>query len=681
MKMIMIIGIASSMALNLATASVNEFQKVLPSDGAPGDSFAQSVDISGNYTIMGSYLDDDNGDASGSAYIFSYMNGAWTQAVKLAASDASAYARFGVSVGIDGNYAIVGAHMAHGKTSYSGSAYVYELDGGTWTHKIELVASDGETSDEFGLVASLSGNTAIVGAGLNDDNGDNSGSAYIFDRVGGIWTQSIKLTASDAASRDSFGEVVSISGDYVIVGARNDDFGTDSGSAYIFERNGGAWPETTKLTASDGAEGDSFGSRVCISGDFAIVGASGDDDNGEDSGSAYVFQRLDGVWTEVAKLTASDGSANDAFGIGVAISSNYAMVGAFADDDNGDGSGSAYLFQRIMDSWVEVAKLTASDGAEGDQFGISVAMTESNMLVGARYDQDNGSQSGSAYLYGSNALPAMVAVQSAHGAPTPIVGIHGYAWNATVTCSVDNAIAEGGTNYICTGWTGTGSIPSSGTSNSTGVITLTNAASTITWNWAESDYWLDTVVNGNGSIVPGSGWYDAGTNLNLSADPDSGWLFMYWSGDLSGDYSMSDTTLLVDSAKSITATFSADADGDGLLNSNEWAIGTDPRNSDTDGDDFDDGFEVSIGLSPTNDSSSIITYILNNQPDFGLFTEEQLGALAVGDMMISCSNANAYLWLQLMKSDDLVSWTNAGDAVEWSIPAGDKEFFKVRAEP
>lgn len=274
-----------------------------------------------------------------------------------------------------------------------------------------------------------------------------------------------------------------------------------------------------------------------------------------------------------------------------------------------------------------------------------------------------------------------VTVTSNHGTPSPFVGSHGYIPNTVITCSVDSVVAEGDTNYTCTGWTGTGSIPASGTTYSTGPVTLTNTSSSITWNWVISDYWMGTSTNGNGYIIPGDGWYDASSNLTVSAVPDSGWLFMGWSGDLSGDYTSSNTTLLIDSAKSITATFSNDADGDGLLNSNEWAIGTDPRNPDTDGDGFDDYCEVVEGLAPTNDNSSIVTYIMDNQPIFGLYTEEQLGAMAVGDLMIQSSNSYINLWLQLLKSDDLTTWTNAGDAVEWSVPSGDKEFYKVRAEP
>ncbi len=154
---------------------------------------------------------------------------------------------------------------------------------------IKLVASDAAAIDQFGLSVSISGDTAIVGARLNDDVPNDSGSAYVFEKVAGTWTQVAKLTASDAAAGDGFGTSVSISGDTAIVGAVGDGPG---GSAYVFVKPGGGWAdanEDAKLTASDAAAGDSFGGSVSISGDTVIVGAPLDDDVPNDSGSAYVF--------------------------------------------------------------------------------------------------------------------------------------------------------------------------------------------------------------------------------------------------------------------------------------------------------------------------------------------------------------------------------------------------------
>ena len=378
----------------------NELVKLLASDGTTNDYFGMTVAISGNYAIVGANGDDDNESNSGSAYIFELSNGTWTEKQKLLASDADNNDKFGHSVAISGNYAIVGAYYNDDNGSNSGSAYIFELSNGTWSEKQKLLASDGAHSDSFGASVAISGNYAIVGAYGNDDNGDSSGSAYIFELSNGTWSQKQKLLASDADNNDRFGHSVAISGNYAIVGAYyNDDNGSDSGSAYIFELSNGNWSEKQKLLASDGASGDYFGSDVAISGNYAIVGANGDDDNGSDSGSAYIFELSNGTWSQKQKLLASDGAYPDSFGGSVAISGIYAVVGAYYDDDNGQFSGSAYIFELSNGTWSQKQKLLASDGAGFDYFGHSVAISGNYAIVGAYADADNTSYSGSAYIF------------------------------------------------------------------------------------------------------------------------------------------------------------------------------------------------------------------------------------------------------------------------------------------
>jgi FG-GAP repeat len=267
------------------------------------------------------------------------------------------------------------------------------------------LASDGAADDNFGISVAISGNHAIVGA-YGDDIGanGNQGSAYVFVRSGSSWTQQAKLTASDGAADDLFGYSVAISGDYAIVGAYGDDIGANSaqGSAYVFVRTGTSWTQQLKLTASDGAAGDRFGSRVAISGDYAIVGAYLDDIGANnDQGSAYLFMRSSNSWTQQAKLTASDGAAADNFGISVAISEDYTIVGAYADDIGANSNqGSAYVFVPVVGTWTQQAKLTASDGVAFDNFGGSVAISGDYAIVGA-YNDDIGANTnqGSAYVF------------------------------------------------------------------------------------------------------------------------------------------------------------------------------------------------------------------------------------------------------------------------------------------
>jgi predicted amidohydrolase len=387
-----------------------EQDKLLPADGAANDYFGYSVSISGDYAIVGAYWNDENGINSGLAYILTPNDvncDDWDQLAKLTAADAANYDNFGYSVSISGDYAIVGAHLDDDNGSSSGSAYIFKRDGASWGEQAKLLAADGAAGDQFGGSVSISGDYAIVGARSDDDNGTSSGSAYIFKRNGTSWSQQAKLLSSDGADEDFFGWSVSISGDYAIVGAYlDDDNGNGSGSAYIFKRDGVSWSEQDKLLASDGFAADWFGRSVSISGDYAIVGVYYDDDKGTNSGSAYIFKCDGETWSEQAKLTASDGAAYDNFGYSVSISSDYAIVSARYDDDNGSDSGSAYIFFYDGTSWNQQAKLTADDGAADDFFGWSVSISGSYAIAGAYGDDDNGGSSGSAYMFGKILCPA-----------------------------------------------------------------------------------------------------------------------------------------------------------------------------------------------------------------------------------------------------------------------------------
>ncbi|MBN1256230.1 MAG: cadherin domain-containing protein [Planctomycetes bacterium] len=388
----------TDISLTVAVSNVSE-TKIVSSDGSVGDHFGNSVSISGDYAVVGAVYDDDNGETSGSAYIFKRDAGNWTQEAKLTASDGAASDVFGGSVSISDDYAIVGANGDDDNGNNSGSAYIFKRDGTSWTEQAKLTASDGVEYYCFGNSVSISGDYAVVGAYEDEENGNGSGAAYIFKRDGTNWTEQTKLAASDAAEYDFFGLSVSISGDYAVVGSYgDDDNGSFSGSAYVFKRDGTSWIQEAKLTASDGAADDYFGQSVSISGDYTVIGANRDDDNGTDSGSAYVFKRDGTSWTEEAKLTASDGAMNDYFGCSVSISGVYAIVGANGNNDNGPDSGSAYIFVRNGTSWTEQIKITASDGAAEDFFG-SVSIFNDIALIGAYGDDDNGSNSGSAYVY------------------------------------------------------------------------------------------------------------------------------------------------------------------------------------------------------------------------------------------------------------------------------------------
>ena len=391
--------VLSQLAAIPAGAQSND-TKLIPSDGDAEDNFGAAVAIDSNTIVVGARYDDDNGSNSGSAYVFSDNGSGWSEIAKLTPSDGAAGDMFGAAVAIDGNIIVVGARYDDDNGSSSGSAYVFSDNGSGWSETAKLIPGDGVTGDNFGWSVSISGNIIVVGSWQDDDNGSGSGSAYVFSDNGSGWAEVAKLIPSDGAGGDEFGYSVAVSGSNTVVGATaDDDNGSSSGSAYVFSDNGSGWSQVAKLIPSDGALGDTFGNMVSIDGNTIVVGARYGDDNGSSSGSAYVFNDYGNSWSQVTKLTPDDGDAGDMFGWSVSISENVIVVGSWKDNTNGSGSGSAYVFNNNGDSWSQAAKLVAGDGAGGDEFGYSVAARGSTIVVGAKADDDNGSNSGSAYVY------------------------------------------------------------------------------------------------------------------------------------------------------------------------------------------------------------------------------------------------------------------------------------------
>ena len=374
--------------------------KLIADDATGGDNFGRSVSISGDYAIVGAPFNDDNEVDSGSVYIFFRDGTSWKEQAKLTAGDPGREDNFGYAAAIDGDYAIVGAWAKGGDET--GAVYIFFRSGTSWKEQVKLLASDPAEGNFFGRTVAISGDYALVGSPFNDDGGKDTGSAYIFSRNKATWAEQVKLTTNDVEAGDQLGSAVAISGDYAIIGSpSDDDAGSKSGSAYVFVRSGATWKEEAKLTANDAAEKDNFGSAVAISGDYAIVGSPSDDDAGSKSGSAYVFVHSGATWKEEAKLTANDAAAGDKFGSAVTISGKTALVGAASDDDAGEASGSVYAFLRSGGSWIQRAKQTASNAAAGDKFGQSIAISGDYAIVGALDADPKGDAAGSAYIYHS----------------------------------------------------------------------------------------------------------------------------------------------------------------------------------------------------------------------------------------------------------------------------------------
>jgi len=384
-----------------------ETDKLLASDGAENDNFGASVAICGERILIGASYDDDNGDGSGSAYVFRYdsSSGAWQEEAKLIASDGETDDSFGCAVALFDDIALVGARNDDDNGFLSGSAYIFRYDSssGAWQEEAKLLASDGGSGDRFGGTVSLVGDTALIGAPCHFYY---FGSAYVFryDSSSGAWQEEAELRASDPDQNDYFGTSVALSESRALVGSYGDDYFTGSAFVFCYDSSSGTWQEEAKLLASDSDGGEGFGISVALSGDVALVGAYDDDDFGPTTGSAYVYRydSSSGTWHEEQKLLASDAKAWQNFGDAVSVSGDRALIGAWGDYIFGPCTGAAYVFgyDNTAGSWLEETKLLASDGADNAFFGRSVAIFGDTALVAADSDDNiNGVYAGAAYEF------------------------------------------------------------------------------------------------------------------------------------------------------------------------------------------------------------------------------------------------------------------------------------------
>jgi hypothetical protein len=379
-----------------------------------GDNFGGGlyVAISGNYAIVGANQEDDSGGTgSGKAYIFNVTTGVLLHTLDNPnAYDTSLNDNFGVSVAISGNYAIVGAYAEDDSAgSDSGKAYIFDVATGALLHTLDNPNAYGTSAaDNFGYSVAISGNYAIVGAYQEDDGPLSSGKAYIFNVTTGALLHTLdNPNAYDTSLQDYFGFRVAIDGNYAIVGAygEDDSGGSGSGKAYIFDITTGALVHTlNNPNAYSTSAGDNFGFSVAISGNYAIVGAYLEDDaGGGSSGKAYIFNVVTGTLVHTLdNPNAYDTSASDFFGFSVAISGNYAIVGAYGEDDSGGlSSGKAYIFNVTTGALLHTLdNPNAYSTSASDLFGQLVAIDGNYAIVGARSEDDSGgSGSGKAYMY------------------------------------------------------------------------------------------------------------------------------------------------------------------------------------------------------------------------------------------------------------------------------------------
>ena len=379
---------------------VDDASVLLAADGAAEDWFGHSLDVYGDTIIVGAPWDDDEVTDSGSAYIYRFDGSQWVQEQKLLAWDAGEGHLFGASVSIYEDVALVGAIYADDNGEDSGAAYVFRYDGTEWVGEQKLLPDDGAEGDTFARSLDLADGVALIGAYLADANGVDSGAVYVFRFDGGDWVQEQRLLPDDVVADDRFGFHTDIAGDVIVADAFTNDNGADSGAVYVFRFDGGEWVQEEKLLPDDGEAGDWFGGGLSLSQGSpqrVVIGARRDGDQGVRSGSAYVFRLDEGGWVQEQKLLAGEGGGPEAlFGNAVSIEGETVVVGAHG----GVRPGSAYVFRFDGAQWVQQATLYPPDSADEDEFGKALVMLDEMVVIGARLNDEQGTDAGAVYLFG-----------------------------------------------------------------------------------------------------------------------------------------------------------------------------------------------------------------------------------------------------------------------------------------
>ena len=402
-------------------------QKVTASDGTANSYFGSAAAVNGSTALIGA---DGENSFQGAAYLFTNSNSTWSQGQKLTASDGLAGDEFGYRVALADDTLLVGAFTATvGGVASQGAAYVFNASNGTWSESQKLTASDGGLFDNFGASVALDGSTLVVGAnGATVGGNAAQGAVYVFTQSNGTWTQTQKLTANDGAAYDNFGLSVALKGSTILVGSPRAAIGGNAGQGalYVFTESNGTWSQTQKLTASDGAANDSFGESVALDGSTALIGAYNATINGHTwQGAAYFFTESNGSWSEGQKLTASDGTAGANFGNALALEGSTALIGADASTVGGNTyQGKAYLFAESGGTWGQSEIFIASDGAVDDYFGAALAWDGATALISTPHPTIGGNTwQGAAYFYQQSATPTPTptpsATPTATVSPTP----------------------------------------------------------------------------------------------------------------------------------------------------------------------------------------------------------------------------------------------------------------------
>jgi hypothetical protein len=390
----------------------------------------------------------------------------WQQEAYVKPSNMDANDRFGYATAIEGDLMVVGAMGERSNQNtisndgsassdnslavYSGAAYVFRRNGGTWTQEAYLKPSNMGSGDMFGCAVAISNGVVAIAARTEQSNqttishantasADNSlthaGAVYIFEKTGSNWEQTAYIKASNADNYHQFGYAIALSGDTLVVGAHtessnqttitngqtssSDDSKTSSGAVYVYRRASNIWSQEAYIKSANADEQDVFGYTVAISGDTIVVGAYGEDSNQNtithgttasadnslsNSGAVYVYRRNGAIWSQEAFIKAANADAEDFFGYHVSISGDTILVGLGDEDSNqttitngptassdnsASGAGAAYVYRRTAGIWSQEAYLKAPNAESNDGFGYTIALQGDVAVVSCAYEDSS----------------------------------------------------------------------------------------------------------------------------------------------------------------------------------------------------------------------------------------------------------------------------------------------------
>ena len=343
--------------------NISGYQPVADTGKTSLDAFGGSVAVSGNFAIVGNQLEKVGAnDQQGCANIFQYDGTKWVLVQRLTDTAGAAFDNFGFSVAMSGNYAIVGAPFDDiGANANQGSVSIYKYNGNSWELLTKTTSFLGLANDGFGSAVAISDSIFVVGA---PHVNSYKGAAYFFRINNGVITIYQRVINSSAVGEEWFGNAVAVSGNFAIVGAENAD--TAKGAAFIYQFNGSSWSFIQKITDPERRRDENFGNSVSLSGNYAIIGESADIVNNLNFvGSAYIFEYKNNTWALMSKLSNPNDSTGHSFGIDVSVSGDYAIVGS----SDYALRGSATIYRRIGPVWKKFQYVTDPGGNAGDLFG------------------------------------------------------------------------------------------------------------------------------------------------------------------------------------------------------------------------------------------------------------------------------------------------------------------------